>query len=115
MVEIKLNYKNYGVYEWIIVRLSAIFISIYFVYVFSFIIFSNNLSYEQWYSFFNNKITKIFNVITLLCILVHTWIGVRHILEDYIKSIKLRKLGVGLTYTILYLYLLFGIVNIWGI
>lgn len=114
MVSIKFVLNNCGVYEWIIVRISAVSIALYIVYVFSFILFYNNLSYEQWCSIVNNNVIKIFNFTTLLCILIHTWIGMRHILEDYTKSIVLKRFGIGLTLIILYTYLLLGIIIIWG-
>lgn len=115
MVNIKLIFKNSGVYEWIAVRLSAITIALYIMYILSFILFTSHLSYIQWYNFFDKNLTKIFNMITILFILTHTWIGIRHILEDYIKSLVLRKIGVGLTCMVLYIYLLLSIVITWGI
>lgn len=115
MVNMKIVSNNYGVYEWMIVRLSGILISLYFIYLFSFLLYSNHLSYEEWCLFFNNSFTKIFNIVILLFILIHTWIGIRHILEDYIKSIILRRLGIGATFIVLHIYLLLGIKILWGI
>lgn len=115
MVSIKLISKKQGLYEWIIVRLSAIIITSNIIYLCSFVVCTNHLSYEQWRNLFNNNITKIFNFVTLLFILIHAWIGIRHILEDYIKSIGLRRLGIRSSSIILYMYLLLGIIITWGI
>lgn len=112
---INLVFKKSGVYEWIIVRLSAIFIACYIIYLFNSILFFQNLSYDEWYNFFNNKVNKIFNFIILLFILIHTWIGMRHILEDYIKLSILKKFIIGFTAAVLHIYLLLGIIIIWGI
>lgn len=115
MVSIKLILKYYGVYEWLVVRLSAISITLYVIYLFVFLLYSHDLSYIDWYNFFYNKSNKIFNFILLLFGLVHTWIGMRHILEDYIKSSILRRIGIGIICTVLYIYLLLGIIVIWGL
>lgn len=114
MVNIKLILKNYGVYEWIIVRFSGILVLIYMTYILSFILISHKLSYEQWCDLFNNNVIKIFNVCTLFFILVHTWIGIRHILEDYIKPTMFKKLLIRCVLTLLYIYLLLGIIITWG-
>ncbi|CAD83395.1 succinate dehydrogenase hydrophobic membrane anchor protein [Candidatus Blochmanniella floridana] len=115
MESMKLNHKYYGVYEWLIVRISAILTILYSVYLFNFINIDDNFSYEKWCIFFYDKKIKIFNTIVLLMLLKHTWIGMRHILEDYISSIILRRLSIGLIHIILYVYLLFGIAVVWGI
>lgn len=115
MGSIKLILKYCGVYEWLIVRLSAISMVIYIIYICIFVLYSHDLSYIDWYNFFHNKVNKICNFILLLFVLIHTWIGMRHILEDYIKSYILRRVGLGLICTILYIYLLLGTMIIWGI
>lgn len=112
---LKFVLKYYGVYEWLIVRLSAISIAVYGIYLFIFILCSPDLSYVDWCGFFYSKATKMFNLIILLFILIHTWIGMKHILEDYIVSSMLRRLGMGLTGMILYVYLLSGMMIIWGL
>ncbi|URJ23484.1 succinate dehydrogenase, hydrophobic membrane anchor protein [Blochmannia endosymbiont of Camponotus sp. C-003] len=115
MVSIKSILKCHGVHEWLLVRMSAIWILLYIIYISIFIIFSNNLSYDQWYDFFSKKTTKIFSIITLLSALSHAWIGMRHILEDYITLPVLRQLGIWVTGSILCVYLFFGIIIIWSI
>lgn len=115
MENLRLIFKNNGVYEWIIVRLSAIIIAFYCITLCSFIALTKNLSYTQWYTFFNSNVIKIFNFIILLLVLAHTWIGLRHILEDYIKSITLRRFVIGLASMILYIYFLLGTIIIWRI
>lgn len=115
MESLKFILKNFGVYEWLIVRLSAISIMIYFIYIFISVVNSHNLSYVDWYNFFDHNTTKTFSLINLLFVLIHTWIGMRHILEDYIKSIILRQLGIGLIFMILHIYLLLGIMIIWNL
>lgn len=52
---------------------------------------------------------------TLLSALSHTWIGMRHILEDYITLPVLKQLGTWITVFILFAYLFFGMIIIWSV
>ncbi|WP_331828241.1 succinate dehydrogenase, hydrophobic membrane anchor protein [Candidatus Blochmannia sp. SNP] len=115
MVPIKSALKCHGVYEWLLVRVSAILILLYIMYISTFIIFTNTLSYDEWYDFFSKKITKIFSIIALISALSHTWIGIHHVLEDYIKLIILRRISIWITNSVLFIYLLFGIIIIWSV
>ncbi|URJ32565.1 succinate dehydrogenase, hydrophobic membrane anchor protein [Blochmannia endosymbiont of Camponotus sp.] len=115
MVSIKSILKCHGVHEWLLVRVSAVWMLLYIVYISIFIISSNNLSYDKWYDFFSKNITKIFSIMTLLSALSHTWIGIRHILEDYITLPVLKQLGTWITGFILFAYLFFGMIIIWSV
>lgn len=106
---------HHGIYEWLLVRFSAMLMLLYLIYFFCFILFNASLSYNEWHDFFDKKINKIFSILTLISMLSHTWIGMRHILEDYIKKFALKILGIWLIITILLLYLSFGIIVIWSV
>lgn len=112
---IKLTLKFHGIHEWLLVRFSAVLMLLYLIYLLCFIFFSASLSYSDWYNFFSNKSTKIFSILTLFSVLSHTWVGMRHIIEDYIKKCILKKLGIWLIIMMLFSYLLFGIIIIWSI
>ncbi|ADV33724.1 succinate dehydrogenase, hydrophobic membrane anchor protein [Candidatus Blochmanniella vafra str. BVAF] len=112
----KLNLlKKHGVYEWLIVRFSAMLMILYILYILNFMCFNHNVSYEQWRSFFYSNKIRLFSIIILFFVLQHTWIGIRHVLEDYIKSVQFKRLGMKLIGIVIYTYLLSGIVIIWGV
>lgn len=115
MGSIKSILKCNGIHEWLLVRFSAVLILLYLIYFTYFIFINTALSYNEWHDFFCNKTTKIFSVLTLFSVLSHTWIGMRHILEDYIKKYILKKLGTWFIIIILFSYLLFGIIIIWSV
>lgn len=112
---IKTILKCHGTYEWLLVRFSAVLILLYLIYISYFILFNASLSYNEWHDFFDKKITKTLSILTLFSILSHTWIGMRHIVEDYIKKYIFKKLGIWLIVIVLFSYLLFGIIIIWNI
>lgn len=104
-----------GVHEWLLVRASAIVICLYIIYMLGFVVFAHTLTYDVWRGFFTLPTTKVFTLLTLLCVLVHTWIGMWQVLTDYIKSLPLRLLLQLAIVVVLMVYLLYGTVVVWGV
>ncbi len=103
-----------GVHEWLLVRASAIVICLYIIYILGFILFADAITYDVWRGFFALPMTKVFTLLTLFSILVHTWIGMWQVLTDYIKPLALRLLLQLAIVIVLLVYLLYGTVVVWG-
>ncbi|SET45958.1 succinate dehydrogenase, hydrophobic membrane anchor protein [Thorsellia anophelis] len=103
-----------GVLDWILIRASALIITLYALYIFSFLIFSD-INYENWFAFFSSPFTKVFTLITLVCILCHAWIGLWQVLTDYIKSFAVRFLLQVLVVFVLAVYVLYGVTVLWSV
>lgn len=101
-----------GVHEWLLVRASAIVICLYIIYLLGFILIADTLTYDVWRGFFATPMTKVFTLLTLFSILVHTWIGMWQVLTDYIKPLALRLQLV--IVIVLMVYLLYVTVVVWG-
>ncbi|XOD69897.1 MAG: succinate dehydrogenase membrane anchor subunit [Sodalis sp. (in: enterobacteria)] len=104
-----------GVHDWLLIRASAIVIFFYIIYELSFILFTDTLTYDVWLGFFSTPITKVFTLLALFSILVHTWIGMWQILTDYIKPLAVRLLLELAIVIVLMIYLFYGIVVVWGV
>ncbi|WP_411853072.1 succinate dehydrogenase membrane anchor subunit [Yersinia enterocolitica] len=103
-----------GVHDWLLLRASAIVITLYILYILGFVVIVPDITYEIWRGFFASHITKIFTLLTLLSILAHAWIGLWQVLTDYIKPLAVRlvlQLAVVIT---LLVYLLYGTIVVWG-
>lgn len=103
-----------GVHEWLLVRASAIVICLYIIYLLGFILIADTLTYDVWRGFFATPMTKVFTLLTLFSILVHTWIGMWQVLTDYIKPLALRLLLQLAIVIVLMVYLLYGTVVVCG-
>ncbi|MFP3019607.1 MAG: succinate dehydrogenase, hydrophobic membrane anchor protein [Arsenophonus sp.] len=103
-----------GTQDWLLLRGSAIIIALYVFYIISFIL-TRDLNYIVWWTFFSFPITKIFTILTLISILIHTWIGLWQVLTDYIKSITLRLLLELFFIIVLMTYLIYGIIVLWRV
>lgn len=89
------NYGRDGFNDWVIQRITAIFIFFYVVIVYIYICFYvkniKDLSYEKWLLlFFGKDLFKALTTIAIVCMLIHAWIGVWTVITDYIKWYFIR-------------------------
>lgn len=103
-----------GVHDWLLLRASAIVITLYVLYILGFVVVVPDITYEVWRGFFATSITKVFTLLTLLAILVHAWVGMWQVLTDYIKPLALLLLLQLAIVVVLLVYLLYGTIVVWG-
>lgn len=104
-----------GVHDYLLVRASAIVLTLYIIYMIGFFAISGELTYEVWSGFFASAFTKVFTLLALISILIHAWIGMWQVLTDYVKPVAIR---LGLQFLIvvaLLVYVIYGFVVVWGV
>ena len=89
MVTNSATFGRSGVHDYILIRATALIMTCYVLYLVGFVAF-NDITYEVWTGFFSNTFTKVFTLLTLVCVLIHAWIGLWQVLTDYIKPVGLR-------------------------
>ncbi|AOV96255.1 succinate dehydrogenase, hydrophobic membrane anchor protein [Edwardsiella hoshinae] len=104
-----------GVQDWLLLRASAIIMTLYVIYLLAFIAVAGPLNYGLWLDFFSSRLTQVFTLLTLLCVLVHAWIGMWQVLTDYVKPLALRLLLQLAIVVVLVVYLGYGTLVVWGI
>jgi succinate dehydrogenase / fumarate reductase membrane anchor subunit len=104
-----------GVQDWLLLRASAIIITLYVIYLLAFFAMTSEITYDVWRGFFSASITKVFTLLALLSILVHAWIGMWQVLTDYVKPLALR-LALQLAIVVaLLVYLLYATTIVWSV
>lgn len=104
-----------GVHDYLLVRASAIVLTLYIIYMIGFFSVSGELTYEIWSGFFASAFTKVFTLLALFSVLIHAWIGMWQVLTDYVKPVAIR---LGLQFVIvvaLLVYVIYGFVVVWGV
>ena len=104
-----------GLRDWLIQRVSALVIGAYSVFILFYIGLHPHLDYSTWQQLFSHLSIRIFTLVTLFCVLVHTWIGMWTVFTDYIKPSCLRITLICLLILVLFGYLFCGIEIIWGL
>jgi succinate dehydrogenase / fumarate reductase membrane anchor subunit len=73
-----------GLQDWIVQRVSALVLAVYFLFILGYLIAHPDLTYVQWAGLHGMMIMKVFNTLSLLLLLAHVWIGVWGVLTDYV-------------------------------
>lgn len=79
-----------GFKAWLLQRVSAVYMGLFTLYLFVQLIGFPPASYLQWKAWFLSTPMLIGFLLFVLFILIHTWIGIRDVLIDYIHPTGLR-------------------------
>ncbi|WP_336933884.1 succinate dehydrogenase, hydrophobic membrane anchor protein, partial [Atlantibacter hermannii] len=64
-----------GVHDFILVRATAIVLTLYIVYMVGFFVITSDIPWAVWTGFFSSAFTKVFTLLALFSVLIHAWIG----------------------------------------
>lgn len=109
------SFGRNGVHDWILLRATAIIMTLYTLYMVGFFAFGPELTYQSWIAFWGQTSNKVFTMLALVCVLIHAWIGMWQVLTDYIKPTVLRMLMQFGVVALLFVYLLTGFFVLWGV
>ncbi len=81
---------HYGVKDWLIQRITAVYMVLYTV-IFAFAALTlPAMTYEHWSALFSGRLMQFLTFLFFAALCYHAWIGVRDIWMDYIKPIGVR-------------------------
>ena len=111
-----------GVYDWLIQRVTAVFLLCYLFFLVGYFELCAPVNYEHWKILFDQQWMKAFTSLALLSVLAHAWVGMWTITTDYLNSHNLGDLSVWIRLPvqiicvlILLGYLFWGANIIWGL
>jgi succinate dehydrogenase / fumarate reductase membrane anchor subunit len=81
---------HYGVGNYLVQRLTAVYLTAYTLFIIGLLLFTRDLSYTGWASLFVPLWMKVVTLIALFALLYHAWIGVKDIWMDYVKPTGIR-------------------------
>jgi len=105
---------HYGLYDWLIQRVTAVLMVIYILAITGYLLLQPVVDYNAWTYLFSNNVVRSFSMLFLLSVYYHTWIGVRDIVMDYIKPAAIRLLIHVLVILALLLYVIWSVQILWG-
>jgi len=103
-----------GLRDWVLQRLSAVYLGIYLI-ILSVFAYKLPHTYVAWQALFENSLVQITTLLALVCLMVHAWIGICTIANDYIKSTFIRYLFQSVVLLMLFTYFVWGINILWGV
>lgn len=122
MMKSATSFSRSGLSDWLIQRVSAVILAVYFVVILGFIALHHDMSFDTWHGFMTTTCMRIFNLLALLSLVAHAWIGVWTVLTDYVTDRQmggnasflriLLQVGMGL---MIFVLVVWGIQIFWGI
>lgn len=116
------SFGRSGLYDWVIQRLTAVVLAIYFVALLGYLLINPDLTYQQWQALFATTWVRIASLLALLALCAHAWIGLWTISTDYLtadmigaKATAVRFLFQTACVVLMFIYLVWGIQILWGI
>ncbi len=116
------SFGRSGLYDWLIQRITAVVLAVYFVTLLGYLLLTPDLDYQQWQKLFSATWMRIASLMALMALCAHAWIGMWTISTDYLTSDMLggeetlvRFLFQGECVVLMFIYLVWGIQILWGI
>ena len=113
MVKTVTSFTQSGLKDWLIQRVSAVFIFLYAALVGGFMATHWPLSYAAWHAFNSHIVIQVIGFIALLSILAHAWVGLWTVTTDYIKPAFLRLVIQVLIIALLLAFMVWGVAIFW--
>ena len=115
------SFSRSGLSDWIIQRVSAVILAVYFVVIVGWLFNASDVSYSTWHDFMTHSAMRIFSLLAIVSLAAHAWIGMWTVFTDYLtvrqmgpKASFIRliaQIGMGLA---VFVYVVWGIMILWG-
>ncbi|EKD70513.1 MAG: succinate dehydrogenase, hydrophobic membrane anchor protein [uncultured bacterium] len=115
MVKSVLGVNHQGLRDWIIQRVSAIFMAVYLLLLIAYLFINPGLSFAEWHGLFSQTWMKIATILFLLAIVFHAWIGMWTIFTDYVKNFVIRSILHSLVILCLTACFIWGVMILWSV
>lgn len=115
MVVNQATLKRDGVQDFVSLRATAIVLASYALFVLGYFLTTPVVTFEAWNGLFSNLAVKVYTLIALVCMMVHTRIGLWQVLTDYVKSSKLRAIFGFFLNLIAFSYVAIGLFVLWSV
>lgn len=106
---------HYGSRDWLLQRVSAVFMVFYTLLFVLVLIGSPSLQYPVWKALFANQWMRFATLLFLLSVYLHAWVGVRDILMDYVHPTGVRLTLQILVILALVLYTVWAAQLLWSV
>ena len=109
------SFGRSGLYDWMMQRVSALVLAVYSIFIIGYLLLNPDLTYEQWSGLFETTSMRIFSLLALLSVGIHSWIGLWSVSTDYIKATGVRFFFQSLCGLVMLIYVVWGVQVLWGL
>jgi len=116
------SFGRSGLYDWVVQRLSAVYLALYFVGLLGYLALSPQVTFEQWSALFSSTWMRVASLLALIALCAHAWVGLWTISTDYLTSDMLGSKATVIRFAfqsvcviVMFIYLVWGIQILWGL
>lgn len=103
-----------GLKDWLIQRVSAVYLLVYVLFLTIYLGCHTPLMYETWHALFQMMVMQIATLLAIILLVLHAWIGIWTVTTDYIKCTVIRLSTQMLVALFLSAQLIWGFMIVWG-
>ena len=103
-----------GLKDWLIQRISAVYLAIYLIGLLAYIGFHQPITFNVWQTLFQTPVIQILTGLAIFMFVLHAWIGIWTVTTDYIHSTVVRLSVQVLVALFLGTQLIWGFMIVWG-
>lgn len=104
---------HYGLRGWLVQRVSAVFMTLFVVVFVAALAVARPGGFEAWRALMTQGWMRIATLLFLASLILHTWVGMRNILMDYVKPVGMRlSLQIGVV-LVLAVYAAWAVQILW--
>ena len=85
-----MTYQAKGLQAWLFQRLTGAFMALYMLYFLGVIFSTEQMTYSLWFEWFSHPLMNTLTGLFFIHLAVHSWVGMRDIVMDYIPHDSLR-------------------------
>jgi succinate dehydrogenase / fumarate reductase membrane anchor subunit len=105
----------YGLRDWLVQRVSAVFMLAYIGLMVGFVVLNHPLDYAIWKACFTHDSIRLLTALFWLNLCLHAWVGMRDILMDYVRQTGMRLALEALVLFVLVVYLIWAVQILWRV
>lgn len=87
---------THGLRDWLLQRFTAVYLGCFLVYLMVHFYNQPQHDYQQWHDWITHPAMTVASAAFMLALLVHGWVGMRDIVLDYARTLRLRLLVLAL-------------------
>lgn len=115
MVKTVQGVAHVGLRDWVIQRLSAVVMAIYFTGLVIYFLTHHDLTFAEWHGLFAQTWVKIATMMNVVAMLYHAWIGVWTIFTDYVKCSIARAILNAAVFLLLFACFFWALFMLWSV
>ncbi len=115
------SFSRSGLSDWILQRVSAVILALYFVVIVGWLLTTADVTYAAWHGMMTSTGMRIFSLLALLSLAAHSWVGLWTVVTDYVTTRQMgplanfmrliAEIGFGI---LIFVFVVWGIQILWG-